>query len=299
MITSGEVTPGDLLHGTPLHPEWTRELFRRARKIVLTGAALAVLVELVRPTRATWFDALLYLALAAWPLAFLFSVGWPPRARARRENGVAIVRFTPGWRHGFRALLIVPFAGIFVRMLPEVPEEPVASSLMLAFFVATCAFAIMAPREVFRLTSAGVERTSPWTGRITSLRWSEVEKFEIDGFRRVVMHGAGRKLKVSLALEGGGEYAAQALAILPASALEGGTHARALLEAAASRLTGAGRPQNASTPPHGRPATMLVLAGLLVACGVGASSDRAHRHRPVHLRRPGMRSSSRHRGSDG
>lgn len=69
------MTADDPLAKTALHPDWPRKLFRIARWIVVAFAGLMACMELIRPTRSSWPDVLVYLALPAFLLAFGFSGG--------------------------------------------------------------------------------------------------------------------------------------------------------------------------------------------------------------------------------
>jgi hypothetical protein len=263
------MTADDLFRNTALHRDWMRGVFRRARWVVLGGAALTVFLELVRPTRSTWQDTFIYLAFPAWFLTILFSVAWPPRARARREGSALVLRLTPGWRYGLRAALVLPAAGFTLAFLPKGLNEPVAVSV-LAVFVAVMSFAVLAFREKIHVTTAGVERASPWTGRTRTLRWLDVTKVELDGFRRLIMWGPqAATIKVSLLLEGAGDFAAQALSSLPAHVVDAGTNVRCALEVVARRLEGAAR-EELSGRSRALRLPLVVLAAVLLAAGVGA-----------------------------
>lgn len=258
----------DPLRGTPLHHDWLRGLFWAARWIVVAFAGLTAWMELIRPTRASWSDALVYLALPALLLAFGFSVAWPPRPSALRRGDGLLVRFTPGWRYGFRAVMVVPFAGILGSMLPTASAEPIAAGIMGFIFVAIVMSAIAVPRKSFVVSGVGIDRVSGWTGRIKSLRWQDVTQVEVDRGRLLVLRSPRATLEVSLLLEGTGDLATQALSSLPAHVVDAGANVRRVLEAVAARLEPPA--EEPATTTARRPRPMLIpLAAVLVAIGVG------------------------------
>lgn len=101
-----------------------------------------------------------------------------------------------------------------------------------------------------------------------SLRWQEVAKVEVDGSRRLVMRGQRATLKVPLTLEGAGDFAAQAVSLLPAHVVDAGANVRPLLEAVAARLEAAVEGHAATAPRLPRPQPVALVA-VLVAIGGG------------------------------
>ncbi len=230
------MTVDELLRRTPLHHDWTATVLRRARWLVLASALLVVFAELMRPTRSTWLDLLVYLAMPTWLLSGLLPAAWPPNPDAERDGSGFLVRYGRGWRYGLRAFFIVPSVGIGILVIPKASAEPVAAVVALCIVAAVVALAILVTRETLRVTTSGVRRTSPWTGRITNLQWQDVTRCDVDGWPRLVLAGSRAKLTVPLAFEGSSDFATQVLSSLPAPVLDAGANVRPVLEAVAARV---------------------------------------------------------------
>lgn len=265
------MTVDDLFKGTPLHRDWTATQFRRARWLLLVIALLVVFVELMRPTRSTWLDLLLYLGTPAWCLSVLLPSAWPARPDAERSGDGFVLRYGRGWRYALRAAAIVPSAGIGLALLPKAAEEPVTAGVGLCILAAVVAFAILITRESFLVTASGVQRTS-WTGRVTTLQWQDVTRCKVRGWPpRLVLGGPSRKLEVPLAFDGSGDFAMQVLSSLSATVLEAATNVRPVLEAVAARASARTPGSETRASPHQWTASIAAVA-VLLATGLGTWS---------------------------
>lgn len=251
-----------------LHPDWMHAVFWRVKAKIVLFAVIAVAVGASgRPAHERWFDALLLSFVAALTVFALF-LGWPPRAKARRDGDGFLMRFTPGWRYGLRGLLLA-VCGTFVAISVMIAKQPVAMRItLLAAAPILLVMAIVVARESFRVTSAGVERISPWTGRTTRLRWQDTTHVTPRGARVFVMRGPAVAIKVLLGLEGSSDFAAQALASLPEPVLDAAAGARPLLEVIAARARGGAPGDGERAPLRVRPAPALMVTAVLVAVGV-------------------------------
>jgi hypothetical protein len=274
------MTGEDLLEGTALARGWRRSVLRRARLLLAVQAPIALVLEWGRPARTTWSLALVHLWLAGLLLWPLLALGWPPRPTARRVADGFVLRYPAGWRYGLRTYFVVVVAVVMTGMSwRDAPTHPFVAAGAIAMFVGLLAFGLIAPRERYVVTRSHVERRPAWIGRVTQLPWADVRQVQVDGFLRLVLAGATAKLKVPLAFEGSGDFAAQVLATLPPPVIDAGTNVRPLLEAAAARRSRVdhGEEGTRSHSTFGAVATVAALLVLaLAAWGSATRLDAPH-----------------------
>jgi hypothetical protein len=272
------MTADDLAKGPPWHNQ-PRNLFRQALVFVAVFALSFAYSELNRPIESNWRAAVLYLLVSVVMVTPLFCGLWPPRPWGHREGGACLVRYAPGWRYGLPAWFFVVIGGFsMLGFLADPPQIGAGVACAVAAVLITAGFAVAA-RERFRVTEQGVERVSPWSGRATALPWTEVTGVELSDYH-LILRGRIRSIKVPLGLEGSCEFAARALAGLPAAQLDQAPNVRAVLQHRVSILSGWGKGEGATSRAWW-PASLLFVVAVGLGFGGAAAWASAGRFEPA------------------
>ncbi|WP_248359382.1 PH domain-containing protein [Anaeromyxobacter oryzae] len=204
-------------------PPWSENRRVAAVFAIALAAAVALpLSGLLHPDGRPDPGAALRLGgLAAWAAAVMIVARWPPRARARREDLVPVLR-----RSAVRRFSGVAFAGplaALVALRDDGALGPAAKAFAVAVLVGLAALDLVARPRAFRLLPEGIEvlRAGSAAGL---LRWDAIRAVHVEEGRRyagVVLHGDRGAVAVSAWLDGSAELAAVLLARAPPRALAG------------------------------------------------------------------------------
>jgi hypothetical protein len=223
-------------------PPW-RERRRAVLAVLAAASALASAALWVRAEARPELGGLARAAaLLAWFALVMLLVRLPPRARAPREGGAAVLRASLARRLAL-PLAIGPALGLVaLRMLAD--ERGAAGRWAAAFtalVVAGLTLAALRGTRALRLLPEGIE---PRGRDGAVLRWERIRAVRIETYRRhagLVLLGmdGSPSVGVSVWLDGTPELAAELLARAPAEALAD-PEARSALEALAAEARRSG-----------------------------------------------------------
>lgn len=173
--------------------------------------------------------------LALWIGFCILTVEWPPRASARRVDGLPALTF-PGWRRWLAPLLVPAFFLFAAWAGAKQPERPWLAPFGYGAYVFFALVAWLDVRALVLWGDQGIERRGLYSSLVVN--WAEVASIRaVSTTTFLVATSWGQRFHVSLAADGAPEFSADLLVRLPKAVLQQSPGVVAMLEKSARQFS--------------------------------------------------------------